>query len=89
MQRPFIRYVIKRRYIGHTKPGRGIEMNVVNQAAMPQRVKGDSLQRVAQWLKCNGGIRVQPCARQQMAARYPEGLLSHAELDALAGVLRS
>jgi len=65
-------------------------MNVViNQSARPERVKGESLHVLAQWLRANGGIRVQPCARQLMAARYPKGLLSHAELDALVGVLRS
>ena len=65
-------------------------MNAVNQPASPQMLKGEGLQRLAHWLKSNGSIHRQgEDARSEMAARYPEGLLSHAELDALVGVLKS
>jgi len=47
----------------------------------------EALQVLAQWLKHNGPIRVRKTdPRRLLAERYPAGLISEAELDALAGI---
>ncbi|WP_277961887.1 hypothetical protein [Pseudomonas sp. RIT-To-2] len=62
-------------------------MNVMSEpASHPSAVPAESLQRLAQWLKCNGSIKIQaPDPVQALAERYPAGLLTQAELEALLG----
>ncbi|MGC1330638.1 MULTISPECIES: hypothetical protein [unclassified Pseudomonas] len=62
-------------------------MNAISEpASHSSPITAESLQRVAQWLKCNGGIRLQkPDPIQVLSERYPAGLLSQAELEALLG----
>jgi len=46
----------------------------------------EALQRVAQWLKNNGANRVRKTEpRRALLARYPAGLITDAELEALLG----
>jgi len=41
---------------------------------------------MARWLKTNGGVRPRAAdVRQLLLERYPEGLLSPAEMEALLG----
>lgn len=71
-----------------TDPGKtGDDMNAISEPAThPSPITADSLQRVAQWLKCNGGIKLQKQdPLQVLSDRYPAGLLSQAELEALLG----
>ncbi|PSS50252.1 hypothetical protein [Pseudomonas sp. BBP2017] len=60
-------------------------MNAVSELASPSSaVNHESLQQVAQWLKDNGAIRGRkPDHRHLLLARYPTGLISEAELEAL------
>jgi hypothetical protein len=48
-------------------------------------INGDSMQLLAHWLRRNGNEQQTAGnkLRQQMADRYPTGLLTHDELDAL------
>ena len=59
-------------------------MNVMSEPA--SHPSAETLQRLAQWLKCNGSIKVQKHDPVQvLAERYPAGLLTQAELEALLG----
>lgn len=53
--------------------------------AHPRVASGESLQRLAHWLRRNSNEHLSAghMERQQLAARYPAGLLTAAELDAL------
>jgi hypothetical protein len=56
---------------GHTMPNAAID--------------GDAMTKLAHWLRSHGGIRLRPQdPRRLLAERYPAGLLSAAELDAMA-----
>lgn len=49
-------------------------------------INGETLQALAAWLKTNGSVRHrQEDARMAMVQRYPAGLLSDDELEALTG----
>jgi hypothetical protein len=66
------------------------EMNVVSERALhPLAVKNsDSLQILAHWLKSNGTRQIRESdPRRMMIERYPAGLFSEAELDALWDVM--
>ncbi len=53
----------------------------------PVAIDHESLKVLAQWLKHHGSLRVRKTdPRRLLDARYPQGLLSDAELDALAAV---
>ncbi|MDD2059372.1 hypothetical protein N5D52_06990 [Pseudomonas sp. GD03860] len=60
-------------------------MNAASEpASPPSAVNPEALQRVAQWLKHNGAIRVRKTdTRRVLRERYPAGLLTDAELAAL------
>lgn len=61
-------------------------MNAINGAvSQPSSVSGESLQMLARWWKNNGASAPRADARRQLSERYPAGLLSDAELDALLG----
>ncbi len=62
-------------------------MNAVSESASPSSaVNHESLQRVAQWLKHNGAIRGRKSdPRRVLLERYPAGLITDAELEALLG----
>ncbi|MBH3429219.1 hypothetical protein [Pseudomonas alkylphenolica] len=62
-------------------------MNAVSEPASPSSsINHESLQRVAQWLKHHGSARVrQTKHRRTLLERYPAGLLTDAELEALLG----
>ncbi|WP_095162559.1 hypothetical protein [Pseudomonas sp. Irchel 3F5] len=62
-------------------------MNAASEpASSPSAMNHESLQRVAQWLKHNGANRVRKAdQRRSLLARYPAGLLTEAELEALLG----
>lgn len=54
----------------------------------PLAVNGESLQIVAQWLKTNGTRQIrEPDPRRMIMERYPAGLFSEAELEALWDVM--
>ena len=56
-------------------------------ASHPTVMNHEALQVLAQRLKHNGPIRVRKTdPRRLLAERYPAGLISEAELDALAGI---
>ncbi|MHA6197855.1 hypothetical protein ACX3YG_26220 [Pseudomonas wadenswilerensis] len=63
-------------------------MNAARETAMhPTVMNHEALQVLAQWLKHNGPIRVRKTdPRRLLAERYPAGLITDAELDALAGI---
>ncbi|MEE1925484.1 hypothetical protein V0R50_27230 [Pseudomonas sp. 148P] len=63
-------------------------MNAARETAMhPTVMNHEALQVLAQWLKHNGPIRVRKTdPRRLLAERYPAGLITEAELDALAGI---
>ncbi|MBC3413852.1 hypothetical protein HU719_013580 [Pseudomonas sp. SWRI107] len=63
-------------------------MNAANELAMPRSaVNQDSLKVLAQWLKHHGNIRVRTTdPRRLLDGRYPQGLISDAELEALLAV---
>lgn len=65
------------------------EVNVVSERTLhPMAVNSESLQIVAHWLKSNGTRQIrEPDPRRMMIERYPAGLFSEAELDALWAVL--
>ncbi|WPO99714.1 hypothetical protein SFA35_24475 [Pseudomonas sp. HR96] len=49
-------------------------------------INGETLQALVAWLKTNGSVRHrQEDARMAMVQRYPAGLLSDDELEALTG----
>jgi hypothetical protein len=52
-------------------------------------VNGESLQALAQWLKSNGTRQIrEPDPRRMIIERYPVGLFSEAELEALWDVMQ-
>lgn len=54
----------------------------------PLRVNGDALQALAHWLKANDPRRARtPDAHRVMVERYPAGLFSEEELQALCDVI--
>ncbi|MBV6290518.1 hypothetical protein [Pseudomonas aegrilactucae] len=56
-------------------------------ASHPSVVNHEALQAVAQWLKHHGTIRVRKTdPRRVLVERYPQGLITEAELEALLGV---
>ena len=58
----------------------------VNAESGSHAINGQTLQAVAAWLKTHGPVRRrQEYARVVMLQRYPAGLLSDDELDALTG----
>nr|WP_225917345.1 MULTISPECIES: hypothetical protein [Pseudomonas] len=63
-------------------------MNAASESAMPpSAVNHESLKILAQWLKHHGSIRVRTTdPRRLLNGRYPQGLISDAELDALLAV---
>lgn len=65
------------------------EVNMVSErASHPLAMNSESLQVLAQWLKSNGTRQVrEPDPRRTMIERYPAGLLSEAELEALWDVM--
>ncbi|RON10877.1 hypothetical protein BK659_05025 [Pseudomonas brassicacearum] len=64
-------------------------MNMVSErTSHPLAMNGESLQVLAQWLKSNGTRQVrEPDPRRMMIERYPAGLFSEAELEALWAVI--
>ena len=64
-------------------------MNMVSERAPhPLAMNNESLQVLAQWLKSNGTRQIrEPDPRRTMIERYPAGLFSEAELDALWDVM--
>jgi len=55
----------------------------------PLTVNGESLQALAQWLKSNGTRQIrEPDPRRMIIERYPVGLFSEAELEALWDVMQ-
>jgi len=64
-------------------------MNMVSErASHPLAMNNESLQVLAQWLKSNGTRQIrEPDPRRTMIERYPAGLFSEAELDALWAVM--
>lgn len=66
------------------------EVNVVSERTLhPMAVNGESLQIVAHWLKSNGTRQIrEPDPRRIIVERYPAGLLSEAELQALWDVVK-
>ncbi len=65
------------------------EVNVVSDKALhPLAVNSESLQILAHWLKSNGTRQIRkPDPRRMIIERYPAGLFSEAELDALRDVM--
>ena len=65
------------------------EVNVVCERALhPLAINGESLQDLAHWLKSNGTRQIsEPDPRRTMIERYPAGLFSEAELEALWDVM--
>lgn len=63
-------------------------MNAVSEPALPSStVNHESLERLAQWLKDNGAIQVRRTShRRSLLERYPAGLITEAELDALLDI---
>ena len=62
---------------------------VSEQPAHPLALNGESLQVLAQWLKSNGTRQVRDSdPRRMMTERYPAGLFSEAELEALWDVMQ-
>ncbi|MDD1976504.1 MULTISPECIES: hypothetical protein [Pseudomonas] len=60
-------------------------MNAVSESASSV-LNGAALRRVAQWLKSNGAIRGRKSDhRRSLLERYPRGLITEAELEALLG----
>ncbi|MBC3349227.1 hypothetical protein HU811_21505 [Pseudomonas sp. SWRI196] len=52
-------------------------------------VNGESLKVLAQWLKSNGTRQTrEPDPRRMIMERYPDGLFSEAELEALWDVMQ-
>ncbi|EJM10214.1 hypothetical protein PMI22_05822 [Pseudomonas sp. GM21] len=65
------------------------EVNVVSERALhPLAINGESLQDLGHWLKSNGMRQISaPDPRRTMIERYPAGLFSEAELEALWDVM--
>ena len=65
-------------------------MNMVSERAPhPFVINSESLQVLAHWLKSNGTRQVrEPDPRRMMIERYPAGLFSEAELEALWDVMQ-
>ncbi|AXK55090.1 MULTISPECIES: hypothetical protein [Pseudomonas] len=65
-------------------------MNMVSERAPhPLAMNNESLQVLAQWLKSNGTRQIrEPDPRRIIVERYPAGLLSEAELQALWDVVK-
>lgn len=65
------------------------EMNVVSERASPPlAMNSESLQVLAHWLKSNGTRQIRDTdPRRMMIERYPAGLFSEAELEALWDVI--
>lgn len=65
------------------------EVNVVREKALhPLAVNSESLQILAHWFKSNGTRQISETdPRRTMIERYPAGLFSEAELDALWDVM--
>lgn len=63
-------------------------MNATSEpASYPSAVNHKALQAVAQWLKHHGAIRVRKTdPRRVLVGRYPQGLITEAELEALLAV---
>ena len=56
-------------------------------ASHPTVMNHEALQVLAQWLKHNGPTRVRKTdPRRMLVERYPAGLITDAELDALVGI---
>lgn len=54
----------------------------------PLTVDGDAIHALALWLKANGSRQIRkPDPRQVMSKRYPAGLFSEDELQALCEVM--
>ncbi|WP_045886357.1 hypothetical protein [Pseudomonas chlororaphis] len=64
-------------------------MNMVSERSLhPMAINNESLQVLAQWLKSNGTRQVRETdPRRMILERYPAGLFSEAELEALWDVL--
>ncbi|AJO76042.1 hypothetical protein KTQ74_08960 [Pseudomonas chlororaphis] len=64
-------------------------MNMVSERSLhPMAINNESLQVLAQWLKSNGTRQVRETdPRRMILDRYPAGLFSEAELEALWDVL--
>lgn len=71
-----------------TGQGVRVEMNAASESALrPSAVNHQSLKRVAKWLKHHGSNKVRTTDPQRLlAGRYPQGLISDAEMQALMGV---
>ncbi|WP_407313337.1 hypothetical protein [Pseudomonas sp. nanlin1] len=64
-------------------------MNSTSESVSQSALSRESMQMLARWLKSNGGASVNKVdPRRSMLERYPAGLLTEAEMDALAGVFR-
>ena len=65
------------------------EVNIVSERALhPLAINGESLQDLGHWLKSNGMRQISaPDPRRTMIERYPAGLFSEAELEALWDVM--
>jgi len=65
------------------------EVNVVSERALhPLAINGESLQILAHWFKSNGTRPTSEAdPRRTMIERYPAGLFSEAELEALWDVM--
>ena len=65
------------------------EVNIVSERALhPLAINSESLQDLAHWLKSNGTRPISETdPRRTMIERYPAGLFSEAELDALWDVI--
>ncbi|KJZ36279.1 hypothetical protein LOY55_01250 [Pseudomonas sp. B21-040] len=65
------------------------EVNVVSErASHPLAINSESLQVLAHWFKSNGTRQIgEPDPRRMMIERYPAGLFSEAELEALWDVM--
>ena len=65
------------------------EVNVMTERALhPLAINGEALQDFAHWLKSNGTRLISESdPRRTMIERYPAGLFSEAELDALWDVM--
>ncbi|BAQ72010.1 MULTISPECIES: hypothetical protein [Pseudomonas] len=65
-------------------------MNMVSErTSHPLAMSNESLQALAQWLKSNGTRQIrEPDPRRIIVERYPAGLLSEAELQALWDVVK-
>ena len=65
-------------------------MNMVSErASHPLAMNNESLQTLVQWLKSNGTRQIrEPDPRRMIVERYPAGLFSEAELEALWDVMQ-